>query len=118
MKLINRILALLLLMILVFCLVSCAECISTEYESVEVTVTDAFHRAMWVQPVWTGKVMMTVVHPAIYRITVKYKGVEYTIGDQDTYKKYKDKIGQTVVGKVEIKTYDDGTVKYDIVSLE
>lgn len=118
MKLINRILALLLLTILIFSLVGCAKCISTEYQDVEVVVIDAFHRAMWIQPVWTGKMMMAITHPAVYQITVKYNGVEYTIGSSDTYNKYKDKIGKTVIGKLEIKTYDDGTVKYNIVSLE
>ena len=118
MKLINRILAILLLTALLCCLVGCAECISTEYQDVEVVVVDEYYRAAWIQPVWTGKFMMTVTHPATYRITVQYNGVEYTVGGQETYNKYKDKIGQTVVGKVEIKTYDDGTVEYDLVSLE
>lgn len=118
MKLKNRIFAILLLVILIFSLVGCAKCISTEYENVEVTIVDKYHRAMWIQPIPTGKSVMMITHPAVYRITVKYNGVEYTISGSDTYNKYKDKIGQITIGELEIKTYDDGTVKYNIVSLE
>ena len=118
MKLINRIFALLLLAVLIFSLVGCAKCISTEYENVEVTVVDKYHRGMWIQPIRAGKVTTMITHPAVWRIAVEYNGVEYTISGRDTYNRYEDKIGQTAIGELEIKTYDDGTVKYDIVSLE
>lgn len=118
MKLKNRIFTLLLLAILVFCLVGCAKCINTEYENVEVTVVDEYHRAMWIQPIFNGKTTTMITHPAIYRITVEYNDIEYTISGSDTYNKYKNKVGQIVIGALEIRTYDDGTVKYDIVSLE
>ena len=118
MRLKNKILTLLLLVVLVFNLIGCAKCINTEYENVEVTIVDKYHRAMWMQPVRAGKVTTFITHPAVWRITVEYNGVEYTVNGSDTYNKYKDKIGQIAVGQFEINTYDDGTVKYDIVSLE
>lgn len=118
MKLKNRIFSILLLMVLIFSLVGCAKCISTEYENVEVTVVDKYHRGMWMQPIRAGKVTTFVTHPAVWRITVEYNGVEYTVSGSDTYHKYKDKIGQTTIGELEIRTYDNDTVKYDIVSLK
>lgn len=118
MKLKNRMFALLLLVMLIFSLVGCAKCISTEYESVEVVIVDKYRRGMWMQPIRAGKVTTHIVHPAIWRITVEYNGGEYTVSGQDTYDKYEDKIGQNTIGKLEIKTYDNGTVEYDIVSLE
>lgn len=114
----NRIFAVLLIAVLVFVLVGCAKCVSTEYENVEVTIVDKHHSAMWLQPMIVGKVTTFITHPAVWEITVEYNGVEYTIEDEDTYNKYEDKIGQTTIGELEIKTYDDGTVEYDIVSLE
>ena len=42
----------------------------------------------------------------------------YTISGSATYDKYKNKIGQTTIGTLETRTYDDGTIKYGIVSLE
>ena len=118
MKLINRILALLLLTALLCCLVSCAECISTECKKVEVVVVDEYYRGPYTTFAYTGKTMIPVIHAATYKITVQYNGVEYAVGGKDTYNKYKDKVGQTTIGTLEIKTYDDGTVEYDIVSLE
>ncbi len=118
MKLSNRILAILLVIVLIFSFVGCAKCISTEYESVEVAVVDKYHRPMYITPIRAGKVTTFVTHPAVWHITVEYDGIEYAISGSDTYNKYKDKIGQTTTGELEIRTYDDGTVKYDIVSLE
>ncbi len=118
MKLKNRIIILLLLMVLIFNFSGCAKYIGTKYENVEVTITDEYHRVMWIQPIRAGKVTTFITHPTIWQITVEYNGVEYTVSGSDTYNKYKDKIGQTTIGELEIKTYDNGTVKYDIVSLE
>ena len=39
------------------------------------------------------------------------------IKNSDTYNKYKGKIGQTAIGTLEIRTYDDGSTKYNIKSL-
>ena len=118
MKFKNKILAILLLVVMVFSFVGCAECISTEYKDVQVTVVDKYHRSVWVQPIIAGKVRAFITHPEVWEITVEYKNVNYTINDRDTYNKYKDKIGQAVCGELKIETYDDGTVKYDVVSLK
>ena len=118
MKFKNKILVLLLLTTLIFGLTGCATCINAEYKNVEVTVVDKYHRAMYMTPIRAGKVTTFISHPAVWRITVEYNGTAYTISGKDTYSKYKDKIGQTTIGELEIKTYDDGTIKYGIVSLE
>ena len=73
---------------------------------------------MYMTPVFNGKTTTMITHPAVYRITVEYNGVEYTISGSDTYNKYKEKVGKTTIGTLEIRTYDDGTVKYDIIALE
>ena len=118
MKLKNRIFAIFLLIVLIFSLIGCAKCIGTEYKNVEVTIVDEYHRAEWLQPMIVDKVTTFITHPAVWKITVEYNGAKYTIDDKDTYNKYKDKIEQTTIGELEIKTYDDGTVEYNIVSLE
>lgn len=114
----SKFIAILLCVVFVFSLAGCAECISTEYENVEVTVVGKYHRGAWLQPVIVCKLTTFITHPEEWRITVEYNGVEYTVNGHDTYDKYEDKIGQTTTGEFEIKTYDDGTVKYDIVSLK
>lgn len=115
---IKKIVSILAILCLMFSLVGCAKCISTEYENVEVNIVDEYHRGMYITPISTGKVTTMITHPAVYRITVEYGGIEYTISGSDTYNRYKDKVGEVVVGTLEIRTYDDGTVKYDITSLE
>lgn len=103
---------------LMLSLAGCAKLINTEYENVEVNIVDEYHRGMYATPIRAGKVTTMVTHPAVYRITVEYNGVEYTISGSDTYNKYKEKVGQTATGTLEIRTYDDGSVKYDITALE
>jgi hypothetical protein len=118
MKRINRIFALLLLTTIVISIVGCAKCISIEHQQVEVTIVDEYHRGAWLQPIIINGKTSFINHPAVWQIIVEYNGINHTISGSDTYNKYKDKIGQTAIGELEIRTYDDGTVKYYIVSLE
>ena len=108
-----------LLVLLPVCVImaGCAELISTEYETVQVTIVDKHHRGSYITPIHTGKVTTFVTHPAVWRITVEYEGVEYSISGHDTYDQYKDMIGETISATLEIRRYDDGTVKYDITDL-
>lgn len=114
----KNILIFLLVVVMMFLLAGCAECISTEYETVEVTIIDEYYNPEHTQPVFNGKTVGLITHPATYRITVEYNGVEYTFSDSDTYDRYKDMVGQTTTGTLEIRSYDDGTTRYVIVSLE
>lgn len=103
---------------IMFSLCGCAKCISTEITEVEVKITDEYHRGMYMTPIRSGKVTTFVTHPEVYRITVEYNENEYTISGRDTYNSYKDKVGETAIGILETKTYDDESVKYDIISLK
>lgn len=114
----KKILILLCSLLLSVSLVGCAELISTETKNVEVVVTDVYHKPTIIVPMMVGKVMTTSVQPAYWTTYIEYDGVEYSIGGSDTYNKFKDKVGQTVTGVLEIRTYDDGSIKYDIVGLE
>lgn len=114
----KRILVFSMFMIMILSLVGCAKLVSTEYENVEVNIIDEYHKGMYITHVFNGKTTTMITHPAVYRITVEYNGVEYTISGSDTYNKYKEKVGQIAIGTLQIRTYDDGTVKYDITELE
>lgn len=98
-------------------LTGCARVINTEYKEVDVKITDTYHRAAYVTPLHAGKVTSLITHPAVYRIYVEYGGVEYTFSGSDIYNKYRNKVGQTVKGKLKINTYDDNSVKYDIIEI-
>ena len=103
---------------MIFSLTGCAKLVNTECENVEVIIVDKYYREMYMTPVFSGNTLTMITHPAVYRVTVEYNGIEYTIIGSDTYNKYKEKIGQTAIGTLEIRTYDDGTVKYDLTELE
>ena len=105
---------------MMFILTGCAKCISTETSTVQVKIIDEYHKATYTTMHYNPatKTMMPQSHPAVYRITVEYNGVEYNISGSNTYNKYSDKIGEYVDGILETKKYDDGTVRYNIIDLE
>lgn len=103
---------------LLFLLTGCKKLVNTEQKTVEVTITDEYYRGSYVTPMRVGKITTMQVHPAVYKIYVTYNGTEYSVSGSDTYYNYKDKIGKTVNGTLEIYTYDDGTVKCDIINLK
>lgn len=112
----KRVLIIMLIAVLVV-LTGCAKVINTEYKEVDVKITDTYHRAAYVTPIRAGKVSSVVTHPAVYRTYVEYEGVEYTLSGSGIYGKYKNKIGQTIKGKLKIDTYDDNTIRYDIIEI-
>ena len=114
----KKVFCLMFIILLVFSLASCADLIKTETKKVNVLIIHEDYTGAWNQPVWNGKVMTFISHPAQYEITVKYDGIEYTLDNKTYYNTYKDRVGDTITGTLEIKTYDDGTVKYDIIALE
>lgn len=117
----NKILCILAtLLIFVFTLTSCAKCIGTETSTVQVKVTDEYYMAAYTTMYYNPatKTMLPMSHPADYRIIIEYNGVEYNFYDSDTYEKYSDRIGEYVNGTLEIRKYDDGTIRYNIVELE
>lgn len=116
----KKIISVLVIACLVFSLVGCAKLVNTEYKEVEVKVVDEYHKPSYTTVEYNValKMPMSRSHPAIYRITVEYDGVEYAIGGSKTYDKYKNMVGQTVMATLEIRTYEDETVKYDITKLQ
>ena len=109
-----------LMFMLAVMLACCAKCVSTETSTVQVKVTNAYHKASYTTMYYSPatKTMLPQTHAAIYKITVESDGTEYDIRERDTYYKFSDSIGESVNGILETKKYDDGTVKYNIVDLE
>ena len=115
----KKILCLMFTILLVFSLTGCcANLVSTETKKVNVLITYEDYDGAWLQSIWTDKMFTYISHPARYEITVKYDDIEYILDDETYYNTYKDRVGDTITGTLEIKTYDDGTVKYDIIALE
>lgn len=100
-------------------LVGCKKCISTETKTVQVQIVDQHHTSSYttVHPNPVTHSMFTMVHPATYCITVEYDGVKYKFTEEDIYDKYHDKVGEYINGKLVIKKYDNGTIKYVITEI-
>lgn len=97
-----------LAILLMVTLVGCKR-ISTERLTVQVKIIDAHYRPAHIKP-----------NPSSskYRITVEYDGDKYYFRDRETYNKYSSRVGEYVNGTLQIRKYDNGTVLYDMISLE
>lgn len=94
-----------LAILLMFTLVGCKR-ISTERLTVQVKIIDEYYKPTY------------VYSPSIYEITVEYDGDKYYFRDRETYNKYSSRVGEYVNGTLQIRKYDNGTVLYDMISLE
>ena len=95
-------------------LIGCVQPVESETKNVTVLITDSYYRGPIVTPIMVGKVVAAMTTPAIYEIEIKYENSTYTINGKNTYDLFKDRIGQTATGVLEIDRYDDGAVEYDI----
>ena len=114
----KKLLIFLSLLMLSIALVGCDDVIRTETEEVEVMIVDAQYKDSWLQPICTGKSVIYVPHSEEYNITVEYDGIEYVFDNEDIYKAYKDKIGQTATGILETVYYDSGHIYQEVVGLK
>lgn len=85
-----------------------------EYLDVEVVIVDVYYRPGSVIP--TGNSAVSIA--ADYDVTVRYDGKDYVIDSREAYYKYKDKVGQTATGVLEIREYIDGNEAKDIIKLK
>lgn len=105
------------LSILLLCilLTGCKTVVNVEDKPVAVTITDAYYKASWIQPVRAGKVTTFITHPAQYNIVVEYEDITYIFDNQELYDKYKAKIGEQAPAILRITTYEDNTYRKDII---
>lgn len=114
----KKFLSLVITIVMMFSLSGCGKLTSTKYKEVEVTIVGEYYQAEYNELLYEEKTFVRRTVPAIYEIIVKYDGIEYLIDNKDTYDKYKDSIGQTTIGTLEIQTYDDGMVRMGIKELQ
>lgn len=98
--------------------ITCMPKLESEAEEiVRVTIVDEYHRGTYITPMRSGNSTIMITHPEENEITVRYNGNEYTIDDEKVYEKYCDKVGETATAIMRVKYYNNGKIKYDIVSL-
>lgn len=82
-----------------------------------VQVVDSYEKSSGGVMTLVGKTPMYTPRTTHYITVVKYKGKEYKIDDNDTYKQFKDKKGQDVKATIKKITYKDKKIKYEINEL-
>lgn len=92
-----------------FCIAGCKEVVNTKSITVEATVTDKYHRGMWIQPVYTGKVTTMITHPAVWRTTFHYQGYEVVVSGSEVYGQYE--VGDTAECELVTYYYDDSSIE-------
>ena len=113
----RKIIKLFLPVLILFLLAGCSKLISTEYKDVEIKIIDCYHKDGYTTIISCGKSFIPIRHSEINEVTVDYNGNQYVIKGEEVYYKYKDKIGEPVTGTLEIKNYEDGIKRFDIISL-
>ena len=114
----RKIIKLFLPILILFLLAGCSRLISTEYKKVEVKIVDCYHRNSYTTWNFYGKGRMRPIrYSEVNKVIVSYDDNKYVIEGKEVYYKYKDKIGETVTGVLEIKNYEDGIKRFDIISL-
>lgn len=107
-----------LVLILTFCVTGCKKIVNVKYKEVNVTIEKADYDPPRVTYIHSGKTNIPISRSASYEVIVSYNGKQYCIDNSATYKKYKDKVGETVTGTLEETWLEDGTVRYDITKLK
>ena len=82
-----------------------------------VQVVDSYEKSSGGVMTLVGKTPMYTPRTTHYITVVEYKGKEYKIDDNDTYKQFKDKKGQDVKATIKKITHKDKTIKYEINEL-
>ena len=104
--------------ILAISLTGCKKCVEKFNSTVQVEIVNEYYK-----PEQINYYMDSSGHLkrewdyAEYEITVRYDGIEYSLRDESTYRKYHGRIGEKVQGILRTKKYDDGSVKEWIIGL-
>ena len=104
---------------LLFSLAGCKK-VTNIYELRTVAIIeDTYHKNAWTQFHYSAstKSMTTIHHPERNEVSIRYNGEVYTLNNENTYVYCKDKIGQSVPCILEVKEYNDGSQKQEIVAV-
>jgi len=116
-KKMKRILALFLILDL-FMLTSCKECISQEQYSDLVVITDIEYASQIIQPYYINGNVYMQIYPGGFQTIVEYKGKKYVFSDYESYKLCENNKGEKIKAEINKKIYNDGSTKYSVIKLK
>ena len=88
-------------------------------QNVRVVISDAYceHNSSRYYMVGQDYLIPYAISSHGYTVEVEYQGNTFEIKDEELYKKYKKSIGKEVMAVLEIDTYSNGRVTYEITKL-
>lgn len=114
----KKILMLLPIVISLLCLSGCQKCVSIDYETVSAKIVDEEHDDSYLMPMYVNNHLTYILYPSTNKIVVEYNDNKYSIYSYETYEKYCNSVGEYVEADFKVKTYEDGTKSYSLVSLQ
>ena len=104
---------------LLFSLGGCKKVKDTYELRVNAVVEDTYHKKAWAQFQYhaSTKRTTTIRHPERNEVSIRYNGEVFTLDNKNTYEYCKDKIGQSIPCILEVKEYNDGSLKQEIVAV-
>ena len=108
-----------ILLVLLFSLAGCKKVVSTNELRVNAFVENVYHKnaTVYLQYNAATETYQTITDPEINRVSVRYNGKTHYINNESAFMFCKNKVGWDVPCILEVKTYDDGTTKEEIVAV-
>lgn len=106
------------LFILVGTMSGCAELVSSETITVNAEISNTYHSGFYQTTMKIGNTTTYITHPESWATYIIYEDKEYVIGTKEIYDLCKDRNGETVQATFIVKTYDNGTVIYNLTDVE
>ena len=91
----------------------------TTKQNVRVVISDAYceHNSSRYYMVGQDYLIPYAISSHEYIVEVEYQGKTFILKDEDLYKEYRKCIGEEVMAVLEIDTYSNGRVTYEITKL-
>ena len=86
--------------------------IKEETIKTRVKIINKDYRESYSTPLYTGKVVIPVYHPAEYNVKYEYKGIKNSIDDEDFYNRVNE--NEEAVVNLHVIYYEDDTISFDI----
>lgn len=115
-------LGLLFIIIILSCLVIVTnpDILPSEVLTVEVPVTivDSYRKEGSLRPIYTGTSTIWSKGSDRYEIVVDYEGERYVLTSKETYYSFFDKVGEPVIGILQMIVFSDGTTTQRVIELK
>lgn len=107
------------IILLLFSLAGCKKVTNICELRVNATIEETYHENAWQELEYSpsSKKVRTINHPEVNITAIRYNEKRFVLNNKNTYNYCEDKVGQSVPCILEVKEYDDGSTKEEIVAV-